>query len=133
MGVGDFDQRDNVILFFGHGLDCAPCRQLMEHLAQGKAASELDAEVLVILPAPPPHSASLSGLADTHLLIDADGALRRRYASLLPGAGPGDSMLFVIDRFGTPYAAWYGANPVAREVYEEAAEWLSFVALQCPE
>jgi hypothetical protein len=42
-------------------------------------------------------------------------------------------MVFVIDRYGAPYAAVVGADPADPGLHAELLEWLSFIELQCPE
>jgi hypothetical protein len=131
MAVADFRGHANLVVFFSHGQTCAACRALAQvFVANEDRLRELDTEVLVVLP----------GLAQgqehrsvgIHKLADPRGVLRRQYAELVQ-SGLHDTMLFVLDRYTTPYVAWVGREPDAEALYPEALEWLEYVELQCPE
>ena len=130
--VADFYGRANLALFFGHGLGCAACRGLIQCLAaQRTELCGLDAEALVCLPS---HASAPDGdLAGVHLAADPDGGLRRRYADLIEFDAVTEVMLFVLDRFGVPYAGWTGREADAPDLCRETMKWLEYIAIQCPE
>lgn len=67
------------------------------------------------------------------LLVDMANSAREAYLNLLPdGMNPG-SLLFVLDRYGSPYAALVGGDPDTDELQDQILEWLAFIELQCPE
>jgi hypothetical protein len=41
-------------------------------------------------------------------------------------------MLFILDRFGVPWAAWVGKEPDDR-TWKEVWDWLVYISIQCPE
>jgi hypothetical protein len=42
-------------------------------------------------------------------------------------------MLFVLDRYGAPYAALTGPELDDPGLQQEVLEWLAFIEVQCPE
>jgi hypothetical protein len=130
--VADWGGRANLALFFGHGLGCPACRGLIQWLAaQGSELHGLDAEALALLPSPA--AAPHDNLAGVRLAADPAGALRRRYADLIEFDAVTEVMLFVLDRFGVPYAAWTGSEADAPDLCRETLKWLEYIAIQCPE
>jgi len=67
------------------------------------------------------------------LLADPEGTTRRAYAALLPGEPDEGAMVFVLDRYGAPYAALICPEPDDPALPREVLEWLGFIELQCPE
>lgn len=66
------------------------------------------------------------------MLADPENKVRCRYLELMPG-GSQENVVFVIDRYGAPYAALAGAEAGDPAVHEEILEWLGFIGIQCPE
>lgn len=68
------------------------------------------------------------------LLADPESLVRRQYVGLAPlEAGADDTLIFVLDRYGAPYAASAVADPAEAKLQEEILEWLGFIEVQCPE
>jgi hypothetical protein len=141
--VADFYGRSNLAVFFDHGAGCASCWSLVERFAAHASDLRLiRSKVLVILPsggAPPgtlPPVASTPGTLPAgdrvHLLLDPEDELRSRYEARVEEDTVGQAMLFILDSYGVPYVAWVGREP-GEDVYDEAMEWLEFIAVQCPE
>lgn len=123
----------NLVLFFAHGVECAACRRALARFAGHRAGYRAQtAEVLVIAPGPADEgqTSSVSGLP---VLTDPEGETRRAYAALLPEASPGEVLLFVLDRYGAPYAALACPEADGPALQQEALAWLAFIELQCPE
>jgi hypothetical protein len=99
--------------------------------AQRSELRGLDAEALVFLPSPA--AAPHGDLAGVRLAADPAGALRRRYAELIEFDTVTEVMLFVLDRFGVPYAAWAGSEADPPDLSRETMKWLEYIAIQCPE
>ena len=134
IALADYRGRSNLVLFFAHGLDCAPCRAALvafaAHSADYRARA---AEVLVVSPTMMDET-----LPATHVgppvLSDPAGEVRRAYAALLPnGTGDDQVLLFVLDRYGAPYAALACPEADAPTLQQEVLEWLAFIEVQCPE
>ncbi len=133
ISLADYRGRSNLVLFFAHGMDCAACRRALERFAgHGADYRAQAAEVLAVLPRAidegltPPIPGLLS-------LADPEGETHRAYAALLPDGGAGDVWLFVLDRYGAPYAALAGPEADDPELQQEVLEWLAFIEVQCPE
>jgi hypothetical protein len=73
------------------------------------------------------------------VLADQEGIARARYADLVgvgpeaPGSDHSPIMLFVLDRYGAPYAATVLDEPDDPELQVDLLEWLDFIEIQCPE
>jgi peroxiredoxin len=137
IAIADYRGRSNLILLFVDSPGRTGHQELIERCAeQGSQLQRFKARLLVILP-------SRDGLTDVRheiashdlvqLLLDPDGALQRRYAELVQREGDRSPMLFVLDQYGVPYAAWAGSDLATDDLCAEAMEWLQFIAIQCPE
>lgn len=51
-------------------------------------------------------------------------------ASLVTGE---DLLIFVLDRYNAPYAAWIGKELSDPTVHQEVQSWLAYIGVQCPE
>jgi peroxiredoxin len=131
--VADFYGRSNLAVFFSHGAGCASCCDLVERFAAHASDLRLiRSQVLVILPSGSAPSGALTGGERVHLLLDPEDDLCRRYEARIEEDTAGQAMLFILDSYGVPYVAWVGSEP-GEDVYDEAMEWLEFIAIQCPE
>jgi peroxiredoxin len=128
------DQRgwDNVVLFFSHGDDCEACQQALREFALRRmqyAAQE--AKVFAILPQ------ATERLRDRNypfpLLADPQRRVYQQYSELLGEDADGQVMLFVLDRYGAPYAAVVRRESDGDDMHDEALRWLDYIQLQCPE
>jgi len=127
----DYRQHASLVLFFGHGADCAACRVSLSALATAyPAIHEREAEVLAVFPqAVGGAGGAVEMLAPPFLVLaDTGGAVAARYAPLLGTAGPG---VIVLDRYGAPRAAQ--AGHVAGDTLGEVLEWLDLLGHECPE
>lgn len=134
IALADYRGRANLVLLFAHGADCSACQQAVEGFATHREAYRAQgAEVLVVFPATTaePSIPSLDG--GLQALLDPKGEARQAYAALLPEASPEDVLLFVLDRYGAPYAAVACPEPDEAALRPEVLEWLAFIEVQCPE
>ncbi len=120
------------MLVFTHGVDCPACRAALGDFAAHRA--EYGAQEAKIVPIMPN---SLSDLEEMiypfAVLADPRGIVRQKYADLL-GVDPEKHVtVFVLDRYGAPYAG--SALPEADDpaLHAEILKWLDFIELQCPE
>ena len=133
VSLTDYRGRSNLVLLFAHGADCPACWQAVESFATHRDAYRAQGtEVLVVCPASA-EEASLPSPDGLQVLRDPEGTVRRAYAALLPGASPEDALLFVLDRYGAPYAAVACPEPDEASLRPEVLEWLAFIEVQCPE
>lgn len=136
VALADYRGRRNLVLLFLHRLDCPGCHAALQNLAKHRLEyQEHEAQVLVVVPTP---MAELTVVETTEahpfpLLADQEGVTRRAYAALLPGEPAEEAMLFVLDRYGAPYAALICPEPDDPALPREVLEWLAFIELQCPE
>ena len=119
LSTRDFYMRRNLaVIFICAQTECADW--IAAAAAVRKAAQAEDGEILLVL----------DGTTDTDglpAIIDADGSLRARC-----GLGEFDNpALFVIDRYGTIFAANRGpdAEPDLRPL--DIPRWLEFIACRC--
>jgi peroxiredoxin len=133
VSLADYRGRSNLVLFFAHGMDCAACRSTLAafvtHAAEYGAQT---AEVLVISPvttdeAPAPFDTGFP------VLSDPAGEVRHAYAALVPNGAVDDVLLFVLDRYGAPYAATACPEADDPAIHREALGWLAFIEMECPE
>jgi hypothetical protein len=69
------------------------------------------------------------------LLADENGTIRHRYVSLMDsGLVPsGECLLFVLDNYGVPYAAYVAPELDQAGLHTEIIGWLDYIGMQCPE
>ncbi|HEY7913708.1 MAG TPA: redoxin domain-containing protein [Blastocatellia bacterium] len=135
IGPWDYNQHKNLVLFFFHSPQCAPCRQLLLDLARGYPEyAPLNTEVLSI---------SQTGIVELGqlqrelglpfpLLSDMDGKVFRAYLGHAAGE-PHETAIFVADRWGELYTGATAADADALPGESEIRDWLSFIEIQCPE
>jgi peroxiredoxin Q/BCP len=134
ISLADYRGRSNLVLFFAHGTDCTACCTALAAFAAHRAEYRAQAtEVLVVAPVPTDATPKPSYL-EFLVLSDATGEVRRAYAALLPnGIGDDEVLLFVLDRYGAPYAALACPEADDPALQREVLEWLAFIEMQCPE
>jgi peroxiredoxin len=134
--LDDYRRQHNLVLFFTHNGDCASCEALMRGFTARRADYRAqDAQVVAIVPDTQERVRRLqAGLNLSYpLLADSQADTQHAYMQLIPDA-PGDkNAIFVLDRYGAPYAALVGAVPDDPAVHEEILDWLGFIEVQCPE
>jgi predicted dithiol-disulfide oxidoreductase (DUF899 family) len=134
VALTQFRGQYQLVLFFAHGPQCAHCRALADRFAAlADDLQTFDSRVLVVADAAPTELPAAVG-GPVRWLADPDGVARARCAQLLGRAvAPGVVLLLVLDPFGSPYAAWAGAEADAPELERQTLEWLAYIAIQCPE
>lgn len=134
VNLADWRGQYQVVLFFAHGPDCAACRTLAERFAaMADDLQTFDTRMLAVTAA---EASTLPGSAvgAVRWLADPDGAARERCVRLLGRpVDPGGVVLLVLDQFGSPYAAWSGADADAAGLDQQTLEWVAYIAIQCPE
>lgn len=132
LAVSDFRQRANLIIFFV-SWECGECKNLVQQFAaQPSNLHYADAHVLVVVPGERLAKQLDVQLPYIHYVIDHESEMSMKYANLIDEQGKAKSMLFILDRFGVPWAAWSGEEP-DEETYKESLDWLDFISIQCPE
>ena len=136
--LGDFHERSSLVLIFTLGHFCQPCREFLATLNCRRSEYQmLDAELLAILPDPVSEIESDPELSSLpfQILSDPEGVTRKLYAGLMDSSlvSQDDTLLFVLDRYSAPYAAWIGKDLKDRSLQENIQSWLSFIGVQCPE
>jgi peroxiredoxin len=135
LGPWDYKQHKNLVLFFFHGLRCAPCQQLLRDLARGYTEyPQLNAEVLAITQAGVEELGQLQrelGLPFP-LLSDLDGNVLSAYLGQAAGRLY-ETAIFVADRWGSLYTKAIATDADALPGEGEIRDWLSFIEIQCPE
>jgi peroxiredoxin Q/BCP len=131
LGVADFRGRSDLVVFFSPREVYAGCRALVHAFAaNADRLQELDTVMLVVVPGSV--KSKETWFSKVRALVDVEGELWRQYSELV-SVGEDEMMLFVLDRYTAPYAAWVGREPDAGAMYRETVEWLEYVELQCPE
>lgn len=130
--VSDFRQRANLVILFVTAR-CSGCQGFVQQSISDPASLDYtDARVLVVVP-----GMRMAKQLDVHspylhYLIDQKDKMRWLYSDLLDEDARGKVMLFIVDRFGVPWAAWAAEDPDDR-TWEEAMDWLDYISIQCPE
>lgn len=138
VALDDYRGRDPLVLFFAHDPGCASCRVALESFASRLGDyNRLGAVVLAIFPdaveslkADP----TLAGLPFP-VLSDANGAARDRLASLVDASlvTDEDHIVYVLDEYGAPYAAFTGSELPGSGFQNEVLKWLEYIEARCPE
>jgi peroxiredoxin len=130
--LDDYRGWGNVVLFFSHGLDCAACRAALGDFAAHRAA--YGAQEAKIVPVIPGSQSDLTEMVYPFaLLSDPRGIVRQKYADLLGVEPEKHAMVFVLDRYGAPYAGSALLEADDPELQAGVLEWLDFIEIQCPE
>jgi len=128
--------RKNLVLFFFPGLDCPGCRVALQNLADHQREyQEREAQVLVVVSGPAAQPALReAGAHPFPVLADPEGTARQAYIAILSAPVRDDEpLVFVLDRYGVPYAALICPAPDDPALQGEILEWLDFIEFQCPE
>ncbi|PWH20687.1 MAG: hypothetical protein DDG58_01550 [Ardenticatenia bacterium] len=131
--LGKFREQSNLVLLFSHGLECQSCRQLVEQfLARSQDLSFADAQVLVVQPSGAIKERALP--FPLHLVWDSEGTVQGGFKSLMGQPVTQDEILLVIlDRYGALQAACSVSHSEKADLVAETLEYLTFIAIQCPE
>jgi peroxiredoxin len=131
----DYKQHKNLVLFFFHDRECAPCLRLLRELAQGyEEYRRLNAEILAIV------SSELQDLSRLQhelqlpfpLLSDPGAAVFASYGEWGGGVRP-EFGVFIADRWGALFMKTVGSDAERFPRDSEIRGWLSFIEIQCPE
>jgi peroxiredoxin len=136
VALDDYRGQHNLVLFFTHNGDCASCEALLRDFAARRADYRAqDAQVVAIVSATAANVGRLQAELNLSypLLADPQADAHRAYMHLIPDEPGEKSAVFVIDRYGAPYAALIDADPDDPTVHEEILDWLAFIEVQCPE
>jgi peroxiredoxin len=139
VALDDYRGRDNLVVFFAHSTGCPDCAAALGSFASRMPAYNRQEGVILAIFPDPVEEIRVSGLSDLPfpLLADTGGEVRRIYAALMAESlvDDGDVLLFVLDRYGAPYAALVGSESGigAEGFHHETLKWLEYIELQCPE
>ena len=138
VGLADYRDRANLVLFFANGVDDETLRQVMDKFQERRSDYHAqNADVLAIVDATEERMAALNereGASFPGLLADREGQTRRAYTHLLPEQPEGEGALFfVLDRYGAPHVAFLSDRPDDPAIQDEVLDWLLGIELECPE
>ncbi len=131
-----YRQRVKQVLVFPSGAERADWTPVLESFAQhAEEINRQGAVLLALLPAPAEAIRGIDSDLVYHfpILADPQGEVRRSYEQLLRGDTGTSHLVFVLDAFGAPFAAAINAKPTDEALYDQIAQWLDFIAIQCPE
>jgi hypothetical protein len=104
---------------------------------------EQETRVLAVLPLETEELAANPRLARLPFLLlsDPENLARRAFCGLMAEhlVAPGDSLLFVLDRYHAPYAALViggndpGGSFARKDIQDEILKWFEYIGVQCPE
>ncbi len=126
-----------VALFLGHDLGCEACRDYARRLsAQADALADVDATPIVVL-ADDSGSGELTSWrrdlgAGTTIALDGGSDWKKRVFDSV-GRSDAEVGLVMLDLFGAPRAGSFGREADELADPSEAAGWLLFAAMDCPE
>lgn len=138
VGLGDFQGQANLVIFFGHALDCEGCREALRGFVERRHDyAQHDTQVLVIFPEPLDvlHGDPLLDDIRLPVLSDPGGRIRQKYVAQMDSslAAPDDDLLFILDQYGAPWAAYIEAELDSPTLHYDTLKWLEFISIQCPE
>jgi hypothetical protein len=125
-------RRALVIFMLGPGPVAAPVEQLLARLAEAHdAIAAEDGQVLVVI-ADAPARWYRAWRYPFPLAFDASAGLHRRVAAV-DAAGRPEATLYNTDRCREIFAVLRPSSPRWPTSAQDVLEWLTFVAIQCPE
>jgi peroxiredoxin len=122
--------RQGTVLIVLHGADCDGCRSYLEAIAAAyEQLRDWDGRVVPVVEGPLAAAAQAGSGLDLPFPVLADPAGRLR-----EGWAIGGGSLLIADQWGELFLVQSG-SPGSHDLPspEEVAEWLRFVAIQCPE
>jgi len=131
-----YRQRVKQVLVFASGNTEADWTPVLDAFAEhAEDYRRQEAVVLALLPTDPETIQGVGrGLAYHFPILADEGArVRQAYEALLQGDTGTSHLVFVLDTFGAPYAAVINADPADPGLYDQIAQWLTFISIQCPE
>lgn len=128
----DFLEQANLVLVFLSASDPAEVREALAALSDYPAGlAQHNGELLVILPE------RVAQLPETavNVLVDPEGRTRSAYSQLMDPSltRAEDQLLFILDAYGGPYAAYVGTLEDLSGLQSDVESWLAYVSIQCPE
>lgn len=131
-----YRQREKQVIVFPSGSSPAEWAPVLH--AFGDHAEEYNRQGAVVLALLPAEASSIQGLGRDlpyyfPILADPGGQVRRAYEQLLEGDTGTSHLVFVLDTFGAPYSAVVNADPADEMLFDSISQWLTFIAIQCPE
>ncbi len=134
VALSDYRERGNLVLIFLPGLDAGSRAALQNFAADMQEYEHWAARVLVIISGPGAESALEEAMAYPFpVLADPEGTVRKAYTALRPDLALEEPMVFVLDRYGGPYAALAPSDLNDPALRQEILRWLTFIEIQCPE
>ncbi len=130
-----YRNRRNLVIVLVSGEACEPCRGLLAGLAaQHVAVNREESEVLAIVHGSPQEAARIAArdALPYPVLVDADGRAHREFRAW-QGEAPVPWVVYVTDRDGEIFAAYRAGDGRSIPAVPELLEWLSYLAMQCPE
>lgn len=129
--------RSNLVLIFADGGEGALDRTALRDLQSLASAADLfgaeNGKMLAVIGRPSDAVPNIGGTPDLDVATDPGSKLRQAYASRLRVADRGQASLYILDRYGAPFAVLTEAELAAESTRAEVLSWLKFVELQCPE
>ena len=122
-------QRNNVLLFFHHGVDCTTCVATLQELAaHSDAYHQQETVVLAIGPDQLAESQQLAAQLDHPFPLLSDPA-----EGIIAQQGLDTPSLVIADRWGEIWKAWIGDADHQLPSAQDMLQWLVFIESQCEE
>jgi len=122
-------QRNNVLLFFHHGVDCTTCVATLQELAaHSDAYHQQETVVLAIGPDQLAESQQLAAQLDHPFPLLSDPA-----EGIIAQQGLDTPSLVIADRWGEIWKAWVGSADHRLPSAQDILQWLVFIESQCEE
>jgi len=131
-----YRQRQKQVLVFVAGASAAEWVPVLRAFAEhAEALNREGAVVLALLPAGAEEIRGIDRGLTYHypVLADEGGRVRRAYEALLGDDTGTSHLVFVLDNYQAPYAAMVNADPTDPALSDKVEQWVSFIAIQCPE
>jgi hypothetical protein len=117
------------VIVLAHGPDCGQCEAFLDHLAgEREAILDWDGQVVVVRSGAPDTDggAEPAGRKSLQALLDPDGLLARALAIEVPA-------VVIADQWGEIHCAAEAGADHQFISPAEVAEWVKYLAVQCPE
>ena len=122
-------QRNNIVLFFHHGVDCPTCGAMLRELAAHRDAyHQEETVVLAIGPDQQVENQQLAAHLGHPFPLLSDPAGR-----IIAQQGFDTPSLIIADRWGEIWAVWVGGTDHRLPSGQDLLQWLHFIEAQCPE
>jgi hypothetical protein len=134
--LNDYYERTNLIIFFQGRANVAAIDLIVDGLLSWSGSeNRFQLSILLVLTGDQaiPHPIQSDRSNPPEIAVDPGRMVRSRYSKLVELDLGNESLLFILDQYGCPYALWIGEAVDWQVLRDDIEHWLDYIEIQCPE